>query len=391
MQPSSPPGAAPGQRAAGAVTDQTPVPRRMRAVLLTGHGGLDRLEFRDDVTVPRPRRGEVLVRVHACAVNNTEINTRVGWYGATVNTPVTEEIAIKGMPRDLSEPASWNREDMHFPRIQGAASAGEIVAVGEGVSAGRIGERVVVDPVIRDMSLRRWARGIAYLGSERDGGFAEYLVAPEENSVAAPVTVPFPELACLPCAFQTAEEMQIRTRIAASDRVVVTGASGGVGLANVLLAKLRGAQVVAITCASKADAVLHCGADDVVSRDSPDFLEQLRAKVGSRGADVVLDVVGGELIRLLWEALDRGGRYSSAGAIAGPQVSVDVRDLIYKDLEMYGVAFPEAEALKNLVLYTAHDRLKPVVDRVFQLDRLTDAQALFAAKRHVGKIVISLT
>jgi NADPH:quinone reductase-like Zn-dependent oxidoreductase len=363
----------------------------MRAVWLTGHGGLECLDFRDDVPVPRPGWGDVLVRVHACAVNNTEINTRVGWYGATVDAAVTEAVAINGIPRDASEPASWNRERVHFPRIQGAASAGEIVAVGGGVGEERIGNRVVVDPVIRDLSLKRWARGVEYLGSERDGGFADYLVAPSVNALTAPETVSFAELACLPCAFQTAEEMQTRTRVTSGDRVVVSGASGGVGLANVLLAKLRGARVVAIGGASKVEALLRQGADDVVVRDGSDFLDQLRKKIGTRGADVVLDVVGGELVRPLWDTLDRAGRYATAGAIAGPQVSVDIRDLIYKDLEMYGIAFPEAEALKSLVAYAEAGRLRPVIDRVCPLERMREAQALFAAKRHVGKIVITLT
>lgn len=363
---------------------------RMRAVLLTGHGGLDQLHYREDAAVARPGPGEVLVRVIACAVNNTDINLRVGWYGASADAAVTEEVAVHGLPRDDDEPASWNRAAIHFPRIQGAAVSGEIAEVGSGISRERVGSRVIIDPVIRDMRLKRWARAVEYLGSERDGGFAEFVAAPSENVLAAPAVATHEELACLPCAFQTAEEMQIRARVSEGDRVVVTGASGGVGLANVLLAKLRGAHVVAITGRTKATAVLRHGADDVVVRDVPDFLSELTAKVGARGADVVLDVVGGEWVGPLWDALDRAGRYVCAGAIAGPKTAVDLRDLIYKDLEMYGVTFPEAEALKNLLRYVSEGRLKPVVDSVYPLQRLRDAQAHFAAKRHVGKIIIDL-
>jgi NADPH:quinone reductase-like Zn-dependent oxidoreductase len=367
-----------------------PIPGVMRAVFLKGHGGLDQLEFREDAPVPPLAPGEVLVRVGACAVNNTDINTRVGWYGASTNAPVTEEVALHGIPRRVGESASWNRQDIEFPLIQGAAVAGEIVRVAATVSEERLGARVVVDPVIRDMSLRRWARGVQYLGSERNGGFADYVAVPAQNALDAPSSSSLTELACLPCAFQTAEEMQLRASVTQDDRVEVTGASGGVGLANVLLAKLRGARVVAIVAAAKADALRRYGADDVVIRDRESFAAELAQKVGARGADVVLDVVGGTLTRSLWQLLDRAGRFATSGAIGGPVVSVDLRDLIYKDVEMFGVTFPEAEALDNLLRYVSAGQLQPVVDHVFPLSKIADAQALFAAKKHVGKIVIDM-
>jgi NADPH:quinone reductase-like Zn-dependent oxidoreductase len=212
----------------------------MRAVLLTGHGGLEKLEFREDIPVPKLAKGEVLVRVRACALNNTDVNTRIGWYGASVDSPVTEELALQGILRPSNESGSWNRHEIAFPRIQGAAIAGEIAGVSESVSPDRVGARVVVDPVIRDLSLRPRKQGVQYVGSERDGGFADFVAVPSENALDAPDTASFVELAYLPCAFQTAEGMQVRAKVARGDRVVVTGASGGVGLANVLLAKLRG-------------------------------------------------------------------------------------------------------------------------------------------------------
>jgi NADPH:quinone reductase-like Zn-dependent oxidoreductase len=366
------------------------IPPTMRAVLLTGHGGLETLSYRQDVAVPAPGTGDVLVRVHACAVNNTDINMRVGWYGASVTTGFSEDIAIRGLTRESQEPASWDRQTIEFPRIQGAAISGEIAAVGAGVDPAKVGIRVVVDPVIRDMRLKKWARAVQYVGSERHGGFADYVVVPVENALPAPDGPSHVQLSCLPCAYQTAEEMQIRSHVDKGDRVLVTGASGGVGLANVLLAKLRGAHVTAIVSGSKAAAVREHGADVVVPRDSESFAADLAGAVGERGIDVVLDVVGGDLTQHLWHVLARSGRYSTAGAIGGPKTVVDLRELIYKDLEMSGVTFPEAQALENLLSYVTSGRLSPVVDDVFPLSEMAQAQAKFATRQHVGKIVIDL-
>lgn len=370
--------------------EQPSVPLRMRAVMLTGHGGLEKLEHRTDVPVPTVGADEVLVRVHACAVNNTDINLRIGWYGASVDAGLSEAAVNKGMAQGGSEPASWNRDSTHFPRIQGAAIAGTISRVGKDVAPARLGARVVIDPVIRDLSIRRWARAVAYVGSERDGGFAEYVAVPSINALDAPTSAPFAELACLPCAYQTAEEMQIRARVSQGDRVVITGASGGVGLANVQLSKLRGAHVVAIVGKDKAVAVLEHGADAIVARDTDTFSEDLARIVGERGADVVLDVVGGSLTDALWHLLDRAGRFVTAGAIGGPRAHVDLRALIYKDLEMYGVTFPEAEAMLNLLNYVTEGRLKTVVDRIFPLEEIALAQEEFGKRRHIGKYVIEV-
>ncbi len=364
--------------------------KQMRGVNLIGHGGVDKLAYRADLPVPEPAAGEVLVAVRACGLNNTDINTRTGWYAPSVTTGVTEELATKGVAGDNDDLGSWDRQGLSFPRIQGAAPAGVIVAVGAGVEARRIGATVVVDPVVRDMSRRRWARGVQYLGSERDGGYADFVAVPSVNALDVRSKLSFAELAALPCAFQTAEEMQLRTRVAAGQTVVVTGASGGVGSANVQLAKLRGAYVIAVAGQQKEVQVRQLGADQFIARGSPDLSAKIAALTGERGVDVVLDVVGGDDVLHLWRALARGGAYATGGAIAGPMATVDLRDLIYKDLELYGIANPEPEAMQNLVRYVEDGRLRPIVDVTFPLAQLADAQVAFAAKGHVGKIIIDV-
>lgn len=360
----------------------------MRAVILTGHGGLDKLVYNEKNPVPNVSEKEVLIQVGACALNNTDINTRVGWYESNNKNGITFEVVKNGFQN--TNFGSWDRKKMQFPRIQGASVSGTIVAVGSGISNERIGERVVVDPVIRDMKLPKYARGVEYLGSERDGGFAEYVSVPAENTIKVNSNTSFVNLSTLPCAYQTAEEMQIRADVKSKDIVVVTGASGGVGLANVQLAKLRGAQVIAISSRSKKDSVLEHGADLVLTREDGDIGEQLKATIGERGATVVLDVVGGENFGKLCNILDRAGRVSTAGALVGPIVNIDLRDLIYKDLQYFGVTNPEPEALRNLVNYVESSSLNPIVQEVYSLQNLPKAQLDFASKNYVGKLVIDM-
>src|SRR4051794_33782188 len=119
----------------------------MRAVVLTGHGGIDKLEFRDDLPRPEPAEGEVLIEVGACGLNNTDINTRTGWYDPTVQTALSEELGLYG--RDDEAAASWDKSAVAFPRIQGAAVVGRVAEVGGGVDPTRVGERVIVDPSVR--------------------------------------------------------------------------------------------------------------------------------------------------------------------------------------------------------------------------------------------------
>ena len=202
----------------------------MRAVLLTGHGGPERLDYREDVAEPEPGAGEVLIAVGAAAINNTDIWTREGAYGSA-----DDPAAVSG----------WRREPMAFPRIQGADVAGRIVAVGAGVPETRIGERVIVNPVLYS-DLGDGLVGMGYLGSERDGGFAEFVAVPAANALAIESDLGDAELASFPTAYLTAEGMLDRARVAAGEMLLVTGASGGVGSALVQLARARDARVVAL-------------------------------------------------------------------------------------------------------------------------------------------------
>jgi len=353
------------------------LPATMAAVVLTGHGGRDRLRYRTDVPVPRPGPGEVLIRVRACALNQTDVNTRVAWYGA----------GVLATGQAAGEAGTWAGTPLRFPLIQGSSIAGRVAAVGAGVPARRVGQRVAVDPLIRPEP--DTAVDPLFIGSERDGGYAEYVAVPAR--CAHPVEGPLGDVAVAAAqvAHTTAEEMLIRGRLSAGETLVVTGASGGVGSALVQLGRQRGARVIAISRAGKRRAVTSLGASDVIVREPGQILDSLLARLGPRSVDVVADVVGGDLFEPLVSVLRIEGRYVTAGAIGGPRVGLDLRSLIYKDVEVHGVgSLGSDRAMRNVLRYLAEGKLSPVVAAVFPLDRLADAQEMFERHDHVGRIVI---
>ena len=368
------------------------IPSHMRGVQVTGYGGVDMLSYREDIPVPQPTAGEVLIKVGACGMNNTDINLRTRWYDRDVNTSLSEDVGLSGARAaagdDATRTASWNTEEVAFPRIQGAAVAGRIAAVGEGVDQARIGERVHLDPQIRDPKRPLRAQLVAYLGGDRDGGFAEFVCVPANNACRIESEMTDAELATFPTAYDTAEEMLERTRLASGETVVVTGAAGGVGTALIQLARIRGATVVAIAGSEKEERIRAIGAHHFVARERPDARAAIEVLIGEEGADVIADVVGGPIFGDLLKLLCRGGRYSSAGAIAGPVQPMDLRDLIYKDLEMYGITCPTEETFRRVVEHVESGRLKPLLDKSFSLDHLAEAQTEFVRRTHVGKFAI---
>ncbi len=352
------------------------MPTTMKAVLLRGHGGPEQLEYRDDVPVPSPNAGEVLVKVGAAAVNNTDINTRIGWYSKAV-TAATNETAAASDAQD----GGWAGNPFTFPRIQGIDACGRIVAVGSGVSQSRIGERVLVDPVLRPVD--GGLVGVGYLGAERDGSFAEYTAVPAANAHRIDSVLTDVELATFPCAYGTAENLLTRANVAQGETVLVTGASGGVGAAAVQLARLRGAHVVAVASRAKADEVAELGAARVIDRDA-----DLVRSLGRETVDVVIDVVGGAAFAGLLDVLKRGGRYAVAGAIAGPVVALDLRTLYLKDLTLAGCTVPAPAVFARLVELIQSGALRPLVRAVYPLAEITIAQSDFLGKARTGKIVL---
>ncbi|PJI93012.1 NADPH:quinone reductase-like Zn-dependent oxidoreductase [Yoonia maricola] len=344
-------------------------PETMRGVALTGHGGPECLEWREDLPRPAPMAGEVLIRVAAAGVNNTDINTRVGWYSKGDN--------------DAGD-ASWAGAPLRFPRVQGIDVCGHIVAVGSGADPAQIGARVLVEPCLThaqgQMLARPW-----FLGSECDGGFAEYCTVAARHAYAISSPLSDVELASFPCSYSTAENMLTRTNLRDGETVLITGASGGVGSAAVQLAKARGAQVAVITRASKAQSLRDLGADIVVDRDANDV-----QTLGADSIDVVVDLVAGDMFPRLLNVLRPKGRYAVAGAVGGPMVSLDVRTLYLKDLSFFGCTALEQEVFGKLIKRIETGAIKPLVGAVFPLKDISAAQRAFAEKNYTGKVVLTV-
>lgn len=349
----------------------------MRAQLLTGFGGPEMLHYRDDVPDPVPGPGEVRVRVAATGINNTDIWTREGRYGSAA---------------DPTAATGWRREPLQFPRIQGGDVVGYVDQVGTD-SHVDLGDRVIVDPAIYDGDETRLA-DTELLGSERDGGFADYVTVPAGNVHRIDSPLSDTELATFPIAYGTALRMLNRTELGEGETLLVTGASGGVGSALVQLAAVRGALPVAVVGTGKQEAARELGAVATVDRDTTDLAGALAA-LGP--VDVVADVVGGPGFGRLLDALRPFGRYVTAGAIAGPVVETDLRTVYLKQLRLVGSSFASHEEFAELVDLlrsgrpTARTgRLRPLLAGAYPLPDLARAQADFVAKRFFGKLVIQL-
>lgn len=346
----------------------------MQAVVLTGHGGPERLEVRTGMAEPMPGVGQVQVAVSASAVNNTDIWSREGAYGR---------------PGDPDAVAGWRGVPLDFPRIQGGDIVGVVRGVGAGVSSTLAGRRVLVDPALYDGDGGD-ATPVGLLGSEADGGFAQYVVvdAGRVHDVSSSPLSDF-ELATLPIAYGTAMGMLARAHVIRGEAVVVTGASGGVGIGLVQLVAALGARVIAVSTAAKADALQKAGADVVVDRRGGDLVGQIR-QLAPRGVDVVADVVGGETFHLWPDLLTSRGRIVVAGAVAGPLVTIDLRRLYLDQRCIIGSTMHTPDQFRRLVEIAIAGDLAPVIAGVYPLTQIHQALRAFRAPDTIGKIVIEV-
>ena len=358
------------------------LPEKMHAVQLIGHGGLDKLIYRNDVELPRMGDDDVLIRVKAAGVNNTDLNTRIGWYSKSVRSE-TNAVNKQVQKRISSNDASWSGIPVMFPRIQGADVCGHIIDVGRNVSRGRIGERVLARTMMQSPDnpsrFQCWT-----MGSECDGGFAQYNSTRASEVYAINSSWSDLELASIPCAYSTAENMLHRVGLG-KERVLITGASGGVGSAAIQLASLRGAQIIAQASLNKAEALKKIGAHSVVDRNS-DLLKEIEAS----SIDVVVDLVAGSIWPSVLNLIKNGGRYVASGAIAGPIVELDIRTLYLKDLTLMGATYQDKICFENLIGYIERGDLKPLVAKTFPLAEIKKAQKMFSEKQFIGKIVLEI-
>jgi NADPH:quinone reductase-like Zn-dependent oxidoreductase len=349
----------------------------MKAAVTTGFGGPERLVLKDDVPTPVPADGEVLVRVTACCCNNSDIWLREGAYGRE---------------DDPSATAGWLRgaQPPRFPLIQGSDIVGHVIDAGNKRDQHLVGSRVLVNDILySDSSSEPY--GIAgIIGSERDGGFAQFTAVPTENLGIITCDFTDIEVAALGSAsFVTAIRMLKRARLRAGETALVTGASGGVGTAVLQLARMEGIRVIAMANAGKEKLVESLGADCVIPSRSTRLAEDVMSAAHGQ-VDVVLDVVGGPIFPTLLQVLKPLGRYVVVGAVAGPITNLDLRTLYLKHLDLLGSTLGSKADFDLLVSLINEKKLRPVVGGVFRLEEIHGAQQFFRAKNYVGNIVIEI-
>lgn len=345
----------------------------MKAIQLVGHGGLDKLVLRNDIPAPNVAQNEVLIKVGACAINNTDIWTRLGAYGS--ESTQTREKAT-----------GWQRSSFHFPRIQGVDIAGTIVEVGSDILKERIGQRVLVDHNICDEENGN-RDDVVLIGSERDGGFAEYCSVPASNAIAINSDYTDAEIASFPCAYGTALGMINKASVSARDTVLITGASGGVGSALVQLCKMCEATTIAVVSSGKEDVASELGADFVIVREK-NLEDQLNHLDRNISISVAADVVGGESFPALLNLLCYRGSYVTAGAIAGPITELDLRTLYLKELKLLGSTGFSHSEFADLVSYIENKKIQPTISKTYPLEDIHQAQQDFMDKKFFGKLVL---
>lgn len=354
----------------------------MRAIVLTGHGDLDKLEFHSDWPEPDLGPNDALIRVLATGMNNTDVNTRSGWYSKQVREGTTGDAQI-----DEGDDGTWGGVGLEFPRIQGADVCGRVEAVGAKGDASLIGRRVLIDTWIRDWSDPDDMNKCKYFGSEVDGGYAEFAKTDCRQVHPVQSDLSDAELATFATSYITAENMLVQAKVGAGDRVLVPGASGGVGSALIQLAHRRGAEVIAMCGASKRAQVEALGPVAVLDREPADLAADLKA-AGWETASVVADVVGGPMFQPMLDVLERGGRYTCAGAIAGPIVEFDLRTFYLNDLVFTGATIIAPGLFADLVGYIERGEVKPMLAATYALEEFHEGQRAFIAKEHVGNIVV---
>lgn len=333
----------------------------MRAVLTTAHGGREVLRLQSDYPVPVAAPGEVLVRVAATAVNFHDIFTRRGMPGVRIQLPV----------------------------ITGSDIAGTVESLGEGVDRRWLGARVLIDPVMR-------GERFGMLGETTNGGRAELVAVHESMLLGIPAAVSFEQAAALPLAYGTAYRMLItRGQVKAGERVMVLGASGGVGAACVQLACMIGAEVIAFAGnRAKLERLAALGATHVGNYNERPFLDTVKDIYGkpringTGGVDVAVNFTGGDTLPATQKCVKMNGRILCCGATAGFNLTLDARYWWTYEHTMIGSDGWLREDLQRLLELVAGGRLAPLIDRVLPLEETAEAERLLEEREVIGKVLI---
>jgi len=335
--------------------------KTMKALLLRKHGGLEELQVVSDHPVPAAAEGHVVIRVGASSFNYHDVFT------------------VRGMP-GIKVP---------LPVVVGLDMAGEITEVGAGVTGWAIGDRVLVNPLNKKKGL---------MGEMLDGGMAQYCLVAADQLVAMPAGVSFEEAAALPVAYGTAHRMLVtHNTVKKGDRVLILGASGGVGTGCVILAKHLGAEVIACTSSpEKMQKLTALGADEVINVKEVDFSKWAVEKYGKPqrrsydgGVDVVINFTGGDTWHPSLRCLKRGGKLLVCGATAGYDPKEDLRYVWSFELNIIGSNSFYDDDLQALMKLIAEGKMRPVIDKVLPLEQAREGLRLIQDREVIGKVVVA--
>lgn len=358
----------------------------MYAMVLTGHGGIDKLQYKE-VKTPQLKPNEVLVEVYATAKNNTDKKARLGLYA------VDDEKEITSFK--LSEKNSFS-----FPRIQGADVCGKIVKTGENVSSDRVGERGLLDFNIYPNDNPDINLVPDYYGHGKDGGYAEYIAvdAARFHQVDESIVDDAGLAAMGMCSYQTAYHMLTAANVKKGERVLISGASGGVGTALIQLCRIIGAVPYALSSESKAQMLMDVGAQEVIDRgDLSTLKERILDATGGKNIDAAMDMLGGEYTNVFIDVMianmyerDTYPRLSIPGASAGNVAKLLWTKIYLYQVHIFGVSHGTKNEAKQLIEWIKEKKLRPLVHKAFKLSQLHEAERYFENrdKNYIGKIVI---
>ena len=338
----------------------------MKAAIFEEHGGPEVVEVKE-VPTPEPGAGEVRIRVGASGMNHLDLWVR------------------RGLPIETV-----------MPHIGGSDIAGTVDALGDGVVAWDVGDRVVVNPSLWCGECEWCGRGeeplcVEYriLGEHTQGGFAEHVVVPSRNLYRLHDDVDFETAAAVPLVFLTAwRGLVSRARVQPEETVLVTGASGGVATAAVQIAKHLGARVHAVTSSPWVERVKELGADVVYDRNEVEYSKEIWRDTGKRGVDVIFDSVGQATFHDNIRALAKKGRMVVYGATTGPKAELDLRLMFWKQIEVMGTTMSNQKEFADVLNLVFSGRLSPVTDVVWPLDRAREAHERLEAGDAFGNIVL---
>lgn len=342
----------------------------MKAILYHTHGGPEVLQYAD-YPDPQPARGEVLVRLHAAALNRVDLWTRNGWPG------------IK----------------LQYPHIPGSDGAGEVAALGEGVTGLEIGQRVVINSNIgcgacdfclagQDNLCRTWH----LLGETTPGTNAEFIALPALNLLPLPDGFDYHSAAAASLVFHTAWHSLItRANLRPGESVLIVGASGGVNTASIQIAKLAGATVYVVGAGREKLALAESlGADVLIDRTKDeDWSKAIFKLTNRRGIDVIVDNVG-TTYPLSFRAARKGGRILTVGNTGGPKFEIDNRYMFGKHLSLIGSTMGTKKDFADVMGLIFAGKLRPVIDQTFPMSEVRAAHERLEKGAQLGKITLSI-